>query len=96
MGTNVSKIKTRRENQTIAKRLSIEVDEVSIHEEIRIIGGATTILCFKNPTTYLISTEFKGLKLIENSREIYSALLPCRSSVKPNIIYDENQDCFFF
>ena len=59
------------------------------------IGGFGTFIAFKNPTSYLIATSFKGFKLIENGTIICSSKLPRKAGWIQNVIYIEPLNCYW-
>ena len=55
--------------------LKINIKKLKCHKEGITIEGDCTLAAFKNPTSYAIGTTKGGLKVIENSIEIYSGVL---------------------
>ena len=76
------------------ENLRIEVQQVRDMSEAEIIGGNTTLLAMKNPTSFLIGTSTKGLKLIEQGAQIYSARFPGHPGALTEIVYIDSLDSY--
>ena len=75
--------------------LSLEVEEIADHSERGIIGEQNTFLALKNEKTYMVLTNWRGLKVIKNGAQIYSDKLPIETVVLA-YFYATHLDCFFF
>ena len=71
------------------KNLKLEVQELNAHKEWGVIGDDWTYLALKNPTSYLIGTRRKGLKIIEDNSLIYKGKLPGQYTKLVEAIYIE-------
>ena len=74
--------------------------ELSIHHreslsDKRLIGGDFTHLALKNPSSYLIITWRKGLKLVEEGSLLYSHSLPVYGALLHDVIYVKPLNCYF-
>ena len=57
------------------KTVKVKVERIRDHREAGIIGGAWSFVALKSPTSYLIGSNLKGIKLIENRAEFFSSRL---------------------
>ena len=76
-------------------RVKVRLSEYKDHREEEIIGGKVTYLALKDPSTYMIATYGRGLKVILNNTQIYSAKLPRKVALINQILYAGHLDCFF-
>ena len=58
------------------------------------IGDEETFLAVKNRSSYLIGSSCKGLKIIENQKEIYSEILNLADGYIDDIIYANHLNCY--
>ena len=70
--------------------LSVSVELLRNHVENGIIGGYTSLLALKSPSSYLIGSDYTGIKLIEDGVEIYSARLPFEHASLNDLVYIEH------
>ena len=70
------------------------IEELKDHSQLGLIGGQGTLSAFKNRTSYAIGTDSKGLEVIEDSLEVYSARLPDTQKLLRDLIYIEHLDCY--
>ena len=76
-------------------KISLKVETCGNYQEEGIIGDKLTHLAFKNPNSFMIVTSTKGIKLIENSTEIYSAELSGAPQCSVlDTIYIKHLDCY--
>ena len=80
--------------------LELKIDEINDHKEKNVVGEDWTLIALKNPTSYLIATEETGLKVIENSKEVYAGPLPKDNTrlsffdILSNLIYVQEGDYY--
>ena len=71
-------------------RLSVSVSELFDLKEKEIIEEECTYLAIKNPTSFLIGTDWHGIKVIEERQEVYSA----RFGDIEDVIYINHLNCY--
>ena len=76
------------------ENMEIALEELRSHEEEGVIGGDLTYIYMKNPTSYMIGTDEKGIKVIEEGAEIYSGTLPGEEAWLRDIIYISHLNCY--
>ena len=77
------------------KKLKIEeLASHAIEEEDSKIVGNSTFLALKSPTSYMIGTYRKRIKLIEDNQIIFSEKLSNKFSRLKDIIYIDSLDCY--
>ena len=88
--------KSKQRPHKAFKKFKLEIEEVADEWEEGIIGRDTTFLALKDEGNYLLGTSRKGLKLIQNKKEVYSRKLP-QSSRGPlrDLVYASVTDCYF-
>ena len=92
------RIKTNQdaENEHMVERLNLVVKETNNHFEQGIIGEDYTIISIKDESTYMMAAIFRGLKVIKNGIQIYSAKLPEEEEETiSQAVYAAHLDCFF-
>ena len=78
------------------EKVNFQVEELGLHQTDRsIIGENLTHLALKNPVSYMIGTKEKGVKLFEDSAQIYSGMLPVYKAWLTDMIYVLPLDCYF-
>ena len=65
-----------QQNQLKVAEFSLEVQQVKDLKEEGLIGSGITLVALKNKDSFLIASDGTGLKLIQNSTQIYSGKLP--------------------
>ena len=73
------------------ERLTVSVDLIKNFKGRRTIGNFQSIFAFKNPSTYLVLTHMKGVKVIKDGKIIYSSKMQFSTR---NILYSEHFDSF--
>ena len=86
-------------NLNSSKVLDREAIEISVNlvdelEEQGMIGGDSTHFAVKNNDSYMIATECKALKLIENKILVYSSHLLIDDATLTDIVYVPYLDCY--
>ena len=77
--------------------LELKIEEVQNHFEKDLIGDGWTLLALKNPSSYLLHSIGKGLKVIENGKEFYSGKLdPTKYKYVRDTLYCKPLNCYFF
>ena len=76
------------------KEMSLRIEELDNHFEKNFIEGSMTMVAVKNHKSYMIGTMRKGLKLLENNMEVYSARLFYTQAYLRDMIYIEDLDCY--
>ena len=89
MIANIQKMKNKAKNNKL-----LTIEEISRHKESGIIGGNSTYLALKHSTTYMILTDEIGLKVIKNTKEVYSEKLPLAGGTADSALYISHLDCF--
>ena len=77
----------KTQSKEIVRDLKLEVKPVKDCSESGLVGGSMTHLALKDHSSYLIGTVFRGLKLIENGAQVYSANLPEENNFFFDIYY---------
>ena len=75
--------------------LNPKIETINTHCHEGTIGLHNTDLVMKSESTYLIMTDFRGMKVIKDCEQVYSGSLPQKDSVDGSV-YDDHLDCFFF
>ena len=94
-----SKEQEELEYQSRLSKMTLTAKKVKAHKQKGLIGRDVTLLALKNPSSYLIATSGKGLKLIENEVLVYSTYLKDLGLHELNLddaIYVESMNCYFF
>ena len=60
-----------------------------------LIGGRVTLIALRSHTSYMIGTHRKGLKMIENNRQVYSRKLPGDDKSLYDIVFIPPLDSYF-
>ena len=76
------------------RKIKLTLNQVKNHAARGIIGYDQTFLALKNSTSYLVATNGEGLKVIENSIEIYSSELPVPNGSVKDTIYIQHLNCY--
>ena len=74
--------------------LSLEVEEINYHFEKGIIERRI-LLAFKSDSAYMVACHFKGLKVVEDHKEVFSGKLPEFGGII-DLVYASHLDCFLF
>ena len=93
-----SEIKNMTQPDVLSANLDVSGLKISLKStqdlsEPNIIGGGTTLIAFKNLTSFASATNSKGLKVVENSTLIYSNTLP-RTLHLSDIAYIDHLNCY--
>ena len=86
--------KTQALIQFDKKKFNLKIEEISKHQKGDILGDDMTFLALKDPTSYMIATDGKGLEVIENRENLYSATLKVNEETLKDIIYINHLDCY--
>ena len=73
--------------------LYLNVYRVKNHRQLGIIGETYTFLAMKDPRSYMIGSNHKGIKVIQNDTEIYSEPLLGEEELS-DIVYIDHLDCY--
>ena len=76
-------------------RLAVVVEEVNNFSERDVIGGRSTHIALKNPKSYLIGTEERGLKVIERDAQVFSGKLHENDRFLCDVVYCPAMNCYF-
>ena len=79
------------------EHLSVDLERTASLNCPNLIGeeSTATLIAFKNPTSFIIGTAKKGMIVIEDSDEKYSARLPRdRRGTLRDIVYIDHLDCY--
>ena len=71
-----------------------QIEELEEEEEEDMIGDGLTFVGLKNHTSYLIWSNTKGMKLVENNVELYSAQLPKERKYFWDAVYTPSLNCY--
>ena len=91
--------KEERKRESTSSQISLNdiklrVREINDNQQMEVLGGNTTFIGFKNPSTYLILTFAKGMKVIKDNKQVFSAKCSARKLFNHEIIYVDFLDCF--
>ena len=102
---NLAKFHHRREEYSMDKispkkpfrleDLKVAINRVKDCKQPGFIGGDITLFGIKNPTSFLIGTESRGVKLIENGAQLFVGKLPVKYKSLRDIIYIPPLNCYF-
>ena len=82
------------QRESIGDQISIEVEKINKSLSEEIIGGNWTYLAVKNSTSYMIGTERKGLQIIDDSEEVYSASITDVEGALLELVYINHMNCY--
>ena len=83
---------------SVEGRIKIRVEEIADHRKEKLIGGWATKIAFKNPNSYLITSNEQGMKLVEENKTLFLGKLPKDPQWVRNVkevIYVESLNCYF-
>ena len=76
--------------------ISMNTECISDHRQQGIVGYDWTFLALKNKNSYMVGTANNGIKVIENSVEVYSNKLPHFGVWLVDMVYVGLLDCYLF
>ena len=76
------------------KDLKIKIQEFKNQSNKGIIRGDWTYVTLKDLNSYAIETDGQGLKVVEDSVEIYSKSFPGNKNIRNSINYREDLNCY--
>ena len=82
----------------IPKRLKVKLEQIELknrrEDGSKILGGDWTFLALKNPTSFLIGTKGRGLKMVEDGKEIFTSNPSSSFRSLLGMIYIETKDYY--